>query len=263
ATAHDLGAQINAGRHVFAVLPRSELGGDQYLVAGLIQSTMIDAVFRRTPDDPANPTTEAYLDEAAVYATSTGLGTLLAEARKFNVSCTVSLQGFHQAEAALQDELRTNTAIKAFFGTDHTDEARRAAATLAVGVTAPPLGTRNGKAKGKERAGDRKEAVAGQVVQLKPRHYLLKVRGVPEHLEVRTATYHAQHLLPAAIRIATTERIAALVSADQADAEIAWRAQWLDARSYLPQLHPAAVVSESHALQLPEEERWMDDDDVL
>ena len=60
-------------------------------MAGLAQAVMLDAILRRRPNDPAMPDLSAYLDEAAAYATDQGLGTLLAQARKYKFSATVAV----------------------------------------------------------------------------------------------------------------------------------------------------------------------------
>ena len=248
----ELGAAINAGQHVFAVVPKRVLGEDQYLVAGLVQSAMLDATFRRRPNDPAAPELAAYLDEAGAYATNDGLGKLLAQARKYKFSATVSLQGLHQVEDELQDELKTNTAIKIALGTDHPDEALdRATSLFAFNPAAIKIDTRTRIGTGRNRHDsgqfhtysptEQREFHAGRILQLSTRHYLLKVRGEGDPIEVVTPTYHARYELGEAVRLAGRRRVVRLAHPDDLTAELRWRWQWLDARGYQPTVHEAAV----------------------
>ena len=248
----ELGAAINAGQHVFAVVPKRVLGEDQYLVAGLVQSAMLDATFRRRPNDPTAPELAAYLDEAGAYATNDGLGKLLAQARKYKFSGTVSLQGLHQVEDELQDELKTNTAIKIALGTDHPDEALdRATSLFAFDPTAIKIDarTRTGEGRNRHDSGqfqtysphEQREFHAGRIVQLPMRHYLLKVRGEGDPIEVITPTYHARYELAEAVRLAGRRRVVRLAHPDDLAAELRWRWQWLDAQGYQAIPHPSAV----------------------
>jgi hypothetical protein len=248
----ELGAAINAGQHVFAALPKRVLGEDQYLVAGLVQSAMLDATFRRRPNDPAAPELAAYLDEAGAYATNDGLGKLLAQARKYKFSGTTSLQGLHQVEDELQDELKTNTAIKIALGTDHPDEALdRAASLFAFNPAAIKIDarTRTGAGRNRHESGqfhtyspvEQREYHAGRILQLPQRHYLLKVRGEGDPVEVITPTYHARYELAEAVRIAGRRRVVRLAHPDDLHAELRWRWQWLDAQGYQATPHPTVV----------------------
>lgn len=231
----DLGAHINAGHHVFVVVPRRIFGEDQYLAAGLAQSVMLEAVFRRRPNDPQMPAIAAYLDEASAYATKDGLGTMLAQARKYKFSATIALQDPGQAELGLHVELRTNTAVKVVFGTDNPDEARNSATTL-YGYN--PLAV---KSDTRQRVDDREVGQfqtyspleqqafhASTIMQLPKRHYLLKVRGEGEPATVYTPDFMGTCALDAATRCATLLEVAPLVNPDVLDAELAWRWQWLE-----------------------------------
>jgi|GEM_PF-5356680 len=271
--AEDVGRAINLGRHVFAVLPRRLLGEDRYLVAGLVQSVMLEAVLSRHPNDPAMPETEAYLDEAAAYATRDGLGTLLAEARKYRFSAVAAMQGLHQADEGLQDELKTNTAIKVVFGTDHPHEADMAAHMLfAFNPLHIKTDARHRVGSGKDRheAGmfqtyspaDQHAFLSGQIERLSARHYMLKVRGYGEPVEVTTPTYTARYALDTALRHIRRTRCASLVDPAIIDHELAWRAAWLErqyynessAETYVPALGKHDTPTANRQPKLPGEE---------
>lgn len=239
--AHDLGEHINAGYHVFVVVPRRIFGEDQYLVAGLAQSVMLEAIFRRRPNDPAMPELSAYLDEAAAYATDSGLGTILAQARKYRFSAHVAVQGLHQAEPNLAEQLRTNTAIKVVFGTDNPDEARASAQMLygyqPLLVKQDTRQRHEGREIGQFQTYSPLEQQAfhtGQIMQLPARHYLLKVRGEGEPELTYTPPYTGRWELVAATHRATLSRRVPLVGPSLLDAELAWRWQWLEAKQYAP-----------------------------
>jgi hypothetical protein len=192
----DLGEHINAGHHVFVVVPRRIFGEDQYLVAGLAQSVMLEATLRRRPNDPAMPELSAYLDEAAAHATDARLRVMLAQARKYKFSATVAVQGLHQAEPNLAEQLRSNTAIKVVFATDNPDEAQ-SSATMLYGYK--PLAV---KQDSRQRVEDREVGQfqtyspleqrafhASRIMQLPARHYILKVRGAGEPVVAFTPDY--------------------------------------------------------------------------
>ncbi|HEX6291286.1 MAG TPA: TraM recognition domain-containing protein [Herpetosiphonaceae bacterium] len=231
----DLGQHINAGHHVLIVIPQRIFGEDQYLMAGLAQSVMLEAIFRRRPNDPAMPELSAYLDEAAAYATDAGLGKLLAQARKYKFSATVAVQGLHQAEPNLAEQLRTNTAIKAVFATDNPDEAR-ASALMLYGYQ--PLAVKQDtrqRVEGREIGQfqtysplEQQAFHASRVMQLPQRHYILKVRGEGSPEVIFTPDYSGPFELVAATQRATMQQVAPLVNPATVDAELAWRWQWLE-----------------------------------
>lgn len=231
----DLGDHINAGHHIFVVVPKRIFGEDQYLMAGLAQAAMLEAIFRRRPNDPAMPELSAYLDEAAAYATDSGLGVLLAQARKYKVSATVAVQGLHQAEPNLAEQLRTNTAIKVVFATDNPDEARTSAQMLygynPLAVKQDTRQRHEGREIGQFQTYSPLEQQAfhaGQIMQLPNRHYLLKVRGAGEPELTYTPDYSGPWELLPAMRRATMIEVAPLVNPDVLDDELAWRWQWLE-----------------------------------
>jgi hypothetical protein len=237
----DLGEYINAGHHICVVVPKRIFGEDQYLMAGLAQAVMLEAVFRRKPNDPAMPELSAYLDEAAAYATDNGLGVLLAQARKYRFSATVAVQGLHQAEPDLAEQLRTNTAIKAVFATDNPDEARTSA-TMLYGYS--PLAVKQDtrqRIEGREVGQfqtysplEQQAFHASRIMHLPQRHAILKVRGAGEPVIVRTPDYAGPWALLDAMRRATMMQVAPLINPEVVDAELAWRWQWLEARGYDP-----------------------------
>lgn len=209
---------INSGAHVFAVVPKRIYGEDQYVVAGILQSAFLTAALLRKPNDPAMPQTELILDEAAAYCTGEGLGALLAQARKYKLSATIAMQGIHQAEEGLQAELRTNTAIKTVFGTDHPEEATTAAQMLygynpsmvkadmrqntKVGEDRRPVGQLTFYSPLEQAAFH-----TSQVLNLPKRTYLLKVRGEGDPLTMITPDYAPRYDLPTAYRLATAGQI--------------------------------------------------------
>jgi hypothetical protein len=220
---------------VLVVVPKRIFGEDQYLMAGLAQAAMLEAIFRRRPNDPAMPQLSAYLDEAAAYATDSGLGVLLAQARKYKVSATVAVQGLHQAEPNLAEQLRTNTAIKVVFATDNPDEAKASAHMLygynPLAVKQDTRQRHDGKEIGQLHTYGPLEQQAfhtSQMMQLPARHYILKVRGQGESELVRTPDYTGPFDLLPATKRATMMEVAPLVNPAALDAELAWRWQWLE-----------------------------------
>lgn len=236
----DLTALINRGHHLLAVVPKRVFQEDQFVVAGLIQSAILTAVLDRRPNDPAMPAIDLYLDEAAAYATGAGLGTLLAQARKYKVSAFVAMQGIHQAEEDLQAELKTNTAIKTIFGTDHEQEAAQAARML--WPYRPEAVKTDSREKVSTEHGTREQGqlqfyspteqyayYAGQIMTLPPRQYVLKARGSGiDPLVCRTPDYRPRfHDLMTAFQTATRLAITPSIGAAPLDAELAFRQRWL------------------------------------
>jgi hypothetical protein len=167
----------------------------------------------------------------------------------------------HQVEDELQDELKTNTAIKIALGTDHPDEALdRATSLFAFNPAAIKIDTRTciGEGRNRHDSGqfqtysplEQREFHAGRILQLPMRHYLLKVRGEGDPIEVVTPTYHARYELAEAVRLAGRRRVVRLAHPDDLATELRWRWQWLDARGYQPTVHDAAVPTFGGAAQV-------------
>jgi hypothetical protein len=276
----DLVSAINAGHHLFAAVPKRVFGEDQYLIAGLVQSAVLTAALTRLPNDPRMPALELYLDEAGAYASAEGLGRLLAEARKYKLSATVAMQGPGQAEPALTEELERNTAVKMVFGTDHPGEAEMAATILfAYDPSAVKIDTRERiKVEGGHREmgqfqtyspAEQHAYRAGDILKLPARRYVLKVRGAPETpLLVRTPDYAARFELVEAVRMLQRRKVGQVVSAEQIDAELAARHQWLEQQRYTEPARPSSSASatstarpaaiERVEAELPAEEEGLD-----
>jgi hypothetical protein len=146
-------------------------------------------------------------------------------------------------------------------GTDHPDEALdRATSLFAFNPAAIKIDTRThiGDGRNRHESGtfqtysphEQREFHAGRILQLPQRHYLLKVRGEGDPIEVITPTYHARYELDEAVRIAGRRRVVRLAHPDDLLAELRWRWQWLDARGYQPTVHDVTVPTFGKAAQV-------------
>lgn len=202
----------------------------------------------RRANDSTNVQIAAILDEAAAYATNEGLGTALAQYRKYQFSAIVAVQGLHQAEAELAEQLKTNTAVKCFFATDNPDEVDTIADMI---FQYQPSAIKQDM---RYRVNDRlidagsiqtyssfeqKEHARSRVQALKPRDYLLKVRtsertglGPNDVPLVRTPDFYPRWTLEEAVAMVTQVQSYAGVMPDRIDRELQARWEWLDQQGY-------------------------------
>lgn len=273
AASHDLGDMVNDGWHVLCALPWNELQDDQFVVAALIQSTALQAIFRRKPNAATNPQTELFLDEVAAYESS-AIWAILAYQRKYGANLTLSSQSIRQASERLQLEARTNCNTKIVFATDDTTDAHASAKMLFAFDPGAVKRTRAGKEQHlslAEQTALHEEAI----LSLPKRHYLLKVTDGGPALTVRTPEYlpaepgvlseNHQEKVRAAARAALTaghRRIPPGLPPDQIDAELAWRTDWLRRQAFLPggQVIPIPGPVQPVDVELPPDLLTFEDD---
>ena len=218
---------------MLAALPDRTLVEDQYLAAALVLDAVVATVLARTPDrHPVE--TEFFCDEYPQYQSDV-LSKALARSRKFKMTCHFFAQGYFQSARLLFDNLLGNTAVKVFGATDHPDESGRAGKVVhrsAPNETAARWMKRQRRGRITLETVFESEAEWAQAVRDLPnRVFVTKVRG-HDAVIVRSVDIDLPLSLRQALELVHLNRVAPLISPAAADAELAWREQWIRAGGY-------------------------------